>query len=173
MDPDSEPPWEENPDSDIDHLQKAEWNKFTSDLTNSGYREGIIAGKEAFLQPAFDAGFANVGVPLGRELGNLRGAAAALRSLLNSQSPESLELEEIRNISSVLSTIRFSDIAPRDLEAERHAREHLGFSDPAIVEDTGSGVQPVPQERETIKDVAKLKERLALLNAKLGLPALA
>lgn len=114
-----------------------------------------------------------MGVPLGRELGNLRGAAAAIQSLLNSQSPESLELEEIRNISSILSTIRFSDIAPRDLGAEKHAKEHLGFGDPAIVEDTDSGVRTVPQESETIKDVAKLKERLASLNAKLSLPPLA
>lgn len=34
-------------------------------------------------------------------------------------------LEEIRAISAQLSDIRFSDIVPRDLEAEAHAREHL------------------------------------------------
>jgi hypothetical protein len=168
MDPDS--PWEENPDTH--HAPEAEWTRITSEFTNSGYREGIIAGKEAFLQPGFDAGFANVGVPLGRELGLLRGAAAAIRSLLNSQSPDSPELEEIRSISSVLSTIQFSDIAPRDLEAEQHAKEHLAIDDPAIVENADSGAETVPQERRTIDDVANLKERLALLSTKLGLPVL-
>ena len=113
-----------------------------------------------------------MGVPLGRELGRFRGVAAALRSLLHSQSPESLELEEIRSISSVLSTIQFSDIAPRDLEAEQHAKEHLAIDDPAIVENTDSGAETVPQERRTIEDVANLKVRLALLSAKLGLPVL-
>ena len=39
------------------------------------------------------------------------------------QPPE--VLEEIRAISAQLSDIRFSDIVPRDLEAEAHAREHL------------------------------------------------
>ena len=34
-------------------------------------------------------------------------------------------LKEIRAISAQLSDIRFSDIVPRDLEAEAHAREHL------------------------------------------------
>ena len=34
-------------------------------------------------------------------------------------------LEEIQAISAQLSDIRFSDIVPRDLEAEAHAREHL------------------------------------------------
>ena len=34
-------------------------------------------------------------------------------------------LKEIRTISAQLSDIRFSDIVPRDLEAEAHAREHL------------------------------------------------
>ncbi|KAH0832272.1 hypothetical protein J3R83DRAFT_13265 [Lanmaoa asiatica] len=169
MDPDS--PWEENPHTD--HVPEAEWTKITSEFTNSGYREGIIAGKEDFLQAGFDAGFSNVGVPLGRELGNLRGAVAAIGSLLNSQSPDSQELEELRTISSILSTIRFSDIAPRDLEAEQHAKEHLGF-DPAVIQNTESGAETAPQERRTVlEDVTKLKERLALLSAKLGLPVLA
>ncbi|KAF8548101.1 hypothetical protein OG21DRAFT_1489655 [Imleria badia] len=166
-DPDS--PWEENPDTN--YVPEAEWTKITSDFTNSGYREGIIAGKEAFLQQGFDAGFATIGVPLGRELGNLRGDAAAIRTLLNAQSPGSPELEEIRSISAVLSTIRFSDIAPRDLEAEQHAKEHLGVNDPAI-ENSNSGLETAPQEKPTMEEVAKLKERLALLSAKLGLPVL-
>jgi len=34
-------------------------------------------------------------------------------------------VEEIRAISAQLADIRFSDIVPRDLEAEAHAREHL------------------------------------------------
>ena len=34
-------------------------------------------------------------------------------------------LKEIRAISARLSAIRFSDIVPRDLEAEAHAREHI------------------------------------------------
>lgn len=114
-----------------------------------------------------------MGVPLGREIGNLRGATAAIGSLLNSQDPDSPELEELRSMSSILSTIRFSDIAPRDLEAEQHAKEHLGFDDPAIVENTESRAGTAPQERRTVEDVAKLKERLALLSAKLGLPVLA
>ena len=43
------------------------------------------------------------------------------------QPPEILTeaLKEIRAISAQLSDIRFSDIVPRDLEAEAHAREHL------------------------------------------------
>ncbi|KAN0087842.1 hypothetical protein V8E55_006463 [Tylopilus felleus] len=169
MDPDS--PWEENPVTD--HVPEAEWTKITSEFTNSGYREGIIAGKEAFLQQGFDTGFAEVGVPLGRELGNLRGVAAAIRSFLSSQSPESLELEEIRSISSLLSTIQFSDIAPRDLEAEQHAKEHLGFGDPAIVQNTDSEAETVSQEKRSKEDISRLKERLDLLSVKLGLPVLA
>ena len=113
-----------------------------------------------------------MGVPLGRELGRFRGVAAAILSLLRSQSPDSLELEEIRSISFVLATIQFSDIAPRDLEAEQHAKEHLAIDDPVIVENTDSEAETVPQERRTIEDVVNLKERLALLSAKLGFPVL-
>ena len=125
------------------------------------------------MQAGFDAGFANVGVPLGRELGSLRGAAAAIGSFLNSQKPNSAELEELRSISSILSTIQFSDIAPRDLEAEQHAKEHLGFDDPVVGDNTELGTETVPQQRRTMEDLAKLKERLTLLCAKLALPVLA
>lgn len=99
--------------------------------------------------------------------------AAAIRSFLSSQSPESLELEEIRSISSLLSTIQFSDIAPRDLEAEQHAKEHLGFGDPAIVQNTDSEAETVSQEKRSKEDISRLKERLDLLSVKLGLPVLA
>jgi len=46
------------------------------------------------------------------------------------QSPHPVETrtfvrKELQSIIATLSTIRFSDIAPRDLEAEAHIREHL------------------------------------------------
>jgi hypothetical protein len=97
----------------------------------AGYREGITAGKESALQAGFNAGYAQVGVPLGREMGLLRGTALALMTFVDSpQLPQPAEvlneaLKEIRTISAQLSDIRFSDIVPRDLEAEAHAREHL------------------------------------------------
>jgi len=51
---------------------------------------------------------------------------ALISSIDSPQSAQPAEvLEEIRAISAQLSDIRFSDIVPRDLEAEAHAREHL------------------------------------------------
>jgi len=159
----------------------------------AGYREGIIAGKEASLQEGFDSGFANVGVPIGRELGNLQGIASALIAFLSEDGHDLTlpELEEARAIATALSQIRFSDIAPGDLEAEQHAREHLEDinDDPAIsqmeelsqkrdmesLEDmlshlaAGSGEGTPRRTRPTREDVAKLKERLALLSTRLTL----
>ena len=83
------------------------------------------------LQAGFDTGYAQVGVPLGREIGLLRGTALALATFIDSSQPHQPAevpngiLEEIRSISTQLSDIQFSDIVPRDLEAEAHAREHL------------------------------------------------
>jgi hypothetical protein len=78
------------------------------------------------LQEGFDAGFAQVGVPLGRQIGLLRGRAAAILSFLNmSEASETDDLKLAREITAQLGNIRFSDIAPRDLEAEQHAKEHL------------------------------------------------
>ncbi|KAF9219245.1 hypothetical protein BS17DRAFT_718092 [Gyrodon lividus] len=187
---DSESPWEEDPQ--VEYAPQADWTKISTEFTNSGYREGIIAGKEASLQEGFDAGFGEVGVPIGRELGNLRGAASAIVSFLTSQSPrESPELDEARNISTILLSVRFSDMAPPDLEAEQHAREHLSFDDLEFAENEElvlkrdmegledmlsrltanvvSAARAAPQGRPAKEDVAKLKDRLRALSLKLGL----
>lgn len=138
-------PWDENPSSGFS--ADAEWAKISNEFTNAsivfikylilrvkcslqtGYREGITAGKESALQEGFDDGFARVGAPLGRELGILRGVASAILSFLSMQTPETPDQEaalaEAREINTQLGNIRFTDIAPRDLEAEEHARQHL------------------------------------------------
>ncbi|EEB93318.1 hypothetical protein MPER_08043 [Moniliophthora perniciosa FA553] len=121
-------PWDEDPRPEAN--RDAEWTKISTEFTNAsaGYREGITAGKESALQEGFDNGFASVGAPLGREMGLLRGISSALVSYLTiaKHLPEDdPTVLEARTIASQLSNIRFSDIAPRDLEAEAHAREHL------------------------------------------------
>ncbi|KAL1736152.1 hypothetical protein EV714DRAFT_198848 [Schizophyllum commune] len=196
MDMDS--PWDEVADSTT--TRDAEWAKLSSDFTNAGYREGITAGKGSALQEGFDSGFADVGAPLGRELGLLRGMASALLSFLSSQVPNAgnegatAETEgaiaEVRDISRQLAHIRLTDIAPRDLEAEAHAKEHLQLeededlvTDDELVEKRkmealedqlsrltsgamggGSG-----EARPTADDVRRLKGRLDNLCGLMGL----
>ena len=181
---------------------------FVVPQSKAGYREGITAGKEAHLQQGFDEGFAQTGAPFGREIGMLRGAASALLSLLTSKMPLPLpdpdanvdreELtQEARAIASELSEIRFSDIAPRDLEAEQHAREHLEAADEddremdvelgeevqskrdmESLEDAmarmGAGSMSAEDRkgRPTAEDVVKLTGRLRTLSEKLGLSPL-
>ena len=103
---------------------------------------------------------------MGRELGAIRGMASALLVFVTSKSPETSEERslaiEARDIVSQLSSIRFTDIAPRDLEAEEHARQHL--------EDDESGLDVKGELVENMKvDVALLKSRLDNLALKLGL----
>ncbi|KAL1695591.1 hypothetical protein GGG16DRAFT_109253 [Schizophyllum commune] len=193
MDLDS--PWDEVADPAT--TRDAEWAKLSSDFTNAGYREGITAGKESALQEGFDSGFADVGAPLGRELGLLRGMASALLSFLSSQAANAENeraTEEVRDISRQLAHIRLTDIAPRDLEAEAHAKEHLQLEededlvmDDELVEKRkmealedqlarltsgaiggGSG-----EARPTIDDVRQLKGRLDNLSGLLGLTVVA
>jgi hypothetical protein len=165
-------------------IQKIYWQ--------AGYREGITAGKEAASQEGFDAGFANVGVPIGRELGLLRGASSVVLAFLNKSSDISEKpqmLAEAQEISSQLSRVRFSDIMPRDLEAEAHAREHLeaegieldmneeiadkreveGLEDMLANLSADNGKSKEKQARPTIDDVQVLKDRLRLLTNRLDL----
>jgi hypothetical protein len=96
-------------------------------------------------------------------------------------------LQEAREISAQLGNVRFSDIEPRDLEAEQHAREHLemepeeilgeefgerrkmeGMEDMLARLSTGGG-NGQAQGRPTREDVQRLKVRLEALVGQLGL----
>lgn len=137
-------------------------------------------------------GFANVGVPIGRELGLLRGASSVVLAFLNKSSNISEKaqmLAEAQEISSQLSRVRFSDIMPRDLEAEAHAREHLEAEgieldineeiadkrEVEVLEDllanlsADNGKSRERHARPTIDDVQVLKDRLKLLTNRLDL----
>ncbi|KAJ7279044.1 hypothetical protein C8J57DRAFT_1059386, partial [Mycena rebaudengoi] len=113
-----------------------EWNKISTDFTHVGYREGITAGKKSALQEGFDAGVALVGALLGRDLGFLHGMASALVAYQGSASgacQHAALLAEARAIAAALGAVRLSDIVPRDLEAEEHARQHLADSEDADI----------------------------------------
>ncbi|KAF9054044.1 hypothetical protein BJ165DRAFT_1381558 [Panaeolus papilionaceus] len=162
--------WDDSPNAGND-IQEAEWTRMSNEFTNVGYREGITAGKEAFLQPGFDEGFAKIGVPLGRHIGHLRGTSAALVAFFKSSAapPGSASeeiLKEAQSISSALSQMRFSDIVPRDLEAEQHALEHLPDK-----EEEGETVEDIEMENEELKDkrdVERLEDMFASLSSNAG-----
>ncbi|KAG6895864.1 hypothetical protein C0992_011963 [Termitomyces sp. T32_za158] len=196
--PGMDTPWDETRDNVAawQETRDAEWMKMSSEFTDAGYREGITIGKEASVQEGFDAGFATIGAPLGRDLGLIRGQSFALLSFLTSESSITLGLSEsakealvyeARNIVSLLGNVRFSDIEPRDLEAEKHAREHLEAEGQELevhedienrrqmenVEDMLAGLSTRgnanPPGRPTMKDVANLKARLHALTSQLKL----
>lgn len=141
---DSDSPW--NDSTDEHDRRESDWTKISTEFTNAslskqslieltwkqaGYREGITAGKESALQEGFDAGFV-VGAPIGRELGILRGISMGLLSFLTTSGEEESRVNVTRDIVSNLGKIRLSDLAPRDLEAEEHARQH--FEDENLAE---------------------------------------
>ncbi|KAG6861815.1 hypothetical protein C0995_011697 [Termitomyces sp. Mi166 len=191
-------PWDQSQDNEASwkNTRDTEWTKMSSEFTDVGYREGITAGKEAFVQEGFDAGFATVGAPLGRDLGLIRGQSSALLSFLTSTPAPALGLsgdakealvQEIRDIVLQLGNVRFSDIEPRDLEAEKHAREHLEAEGQEMevhedvekkrqmekVEDmlaglSAGGTVNTPG-RPTMEDVASLKARLHAVTSQLRL----
>lgn len=98
---------------------------------------------------------------------------------------------QAREISSALNEIRFSDVVPPDLEALKHAREHLN-EDHEMDLDLGEevtnkremenledmfnrmGADPSSSSHEnarpTMHDVEILSERLRALAQELGLP---
>ncbi|KAF9260466.1 hypothetical protein L218DRAFT_962624 [Marasmius fiardii PR-910] len=186
-------PWDEDATPGL--TSDAEWAKMSNEFTNAGYREGITAGKESALQEGFDSGFAEVGAPIGRELGHLRGVSSGIVSYLSNTKglpDQDAQMVEAREIATSLSNVRFSDIAPRDLEAEEHAKEHLEMGDEDDEMDVNeeldqknkmegledmlarltAAVNPtdVSQKRPTWEDVQQLKNRLQNLAVRLGLP---
>ncbi|RPD62472.1 hypothetical protein L226DRAFT_610974 [Lentinus tigrinus ALCF2SS1-7] len=158
--------------SDPNVLRDTEWDKISSEFTNAGYREGITAGKEGALQEGFDDGFATVGAPIGRELGILRGLCSALLAFLSpadpSQSTSDAALaNEVREIAAALVNVRFSDIAPPDLEAIAHAREHLEPSNAMTQDEDAADLTDPAKLNEEIKDKRDM-ENLEDLMAQVG-----
>ncbi|KAJ1043128.1 hypothetical protein NDA10_007571 [Ustilago hordei] len=64
--------------------------KVEAQFHDTGYREGITAGKLSTLQQGFNTGFNEVGALLGRQLGQLRGQVAALLFLTSTLIPDSI-----------------------------------------------------------------------------------
>lgn len=98
-------------------------------------------------------------------MGILRGIASALLSSLpiTPQTPEKATLlEQLRTILSQLGIIRFSDIAPPDLEAERHAREHLNDR---RLEEADETEVPVPEEVQDKRSIESLEDMLAQMGS--------
>ncbi|KDN33501.1 hypothetical protein RSAG8_13408, partial [Rhizoctonia solani AG-8 WAC10335] len=83
-----------------------EWNKLSTDFMTG-----------------FDDGFALTGAPLGRQVGSLRGEANALLALCTRRQLADLE-GEVREIVQGLSRVKLSALAPPDMQAIEHAREH-------------------------------------------------
>ena len=183
---------------DIERVHKCSYSRLSALLLfiikfQTGYREGITAGKEAALQEGFDEGFAHVGTPIGHELGVLRGIISALLSFFSSSSSHTPEHEsmvvEARDVASLLANIRFPDIAPRDLEAEEHARQHLEADDSELEVNeqvaekrqmeglknmlaqltAGTNTGRSGSGRPTLEDVQLLRRRLETLIQRLGL----
>jgi hypothetical protein len=168
------------------------WSTMEAVFTDAGYREGITAGKERTLQAGFDGGFACVGAPIGHELGILRGIASALLPFVISHSSNRPDWEplvnEVRHIASLLTDIRFADIAPQDVEAEEHAQEHLIVGGGLEVNEevaagtrvgqpegilstlaTGPSTGVIQSGKPTMDDVRQMKKQLGHLTGRLGL----
>jgi hypothetical protein len=121
---------------------------------------------------------------------------AGSNGLLSSALDPAALLAEAQSISTLLAEVRFSDIVPRDLEAEAHAREHLDAAgmgegmelsdivdseelrdrrDAEVLEDMmgamsagGNDGKAKKIKRPTVEDVQRLKERLNELCGRVG-----
>lgn len=97
-------------------------------------------------------------------------------------------MAEIREINARLGDIHLSDMAPRDLEAEEHARQHLEdendmYADDQTLadkrnletlEDMLASLNPTgtsaAQCRPTVADLQNLEARLKVVCAQVGIP---
>lgn len=154
----------------------------TSYGVQAGYREGITAGKESALQEGFDDGFALVGAPLGRAIGLLRGAANAAMGFVSSRASDTdanaLEQRknEVRTIIGSLGRINLEDLAPRDAQAEEHAKEHLDNGTSSDVFELDAHNVGVPKSennqigsKPAIEELDQLRTQLSNVLQEIGL----
>ncbi|XP_038691521.1 protein YAE1-like [Tripterygium wilfordii] len=79
-------------DSDLDR----EWQRRHGQFHTIGYRDGLIAGKESSSQEGFNIGFKE-SVPIGYNLGLVRGVTSALACLPDKLKDRLFETQEIRD----------------------------------------------------------------------------
>ena len=162
------------------------------DKLQAGYRDGITAGKESALQEGFDAGFAQTGAPLGRELGLLRGLASALlhhHHLSLAQQQQQQQHEEpthtvseshsaVRKIVDALAAVRFADIAPPAHQEEAGHTHCAAAAEDVKSEGDGEGEEEASPRQPagllksaatTIEDVRALRVKLETLLRESGL----
>lgn len=152
------------------------------DKPQAGYREGITAGKEGALQEGFDAGFAQTGALLGRELGLLRGLASALLHHQLSRAQQQ-QLQEphaesdssaVREIVDALAAVRFADVVP-PAPHEEAGHTHCATEESGRDEEGGGGEEAMPGSAglgsavTTIEDVRALRVKLQTLLRESGL----
>ncbi|KAK9813239.1 hypothetical protein WJX72_011283 [[Myrmecia] bisecta] len=88
-----------------------EWNSRREQFWNSGYRDGLDAGKEATIQQGFDAGFWE-GANAGYEWGLVHGAVMSLRIFSGQVAGTSGLAEQVKQLSE-----RVGDFEPRALQS--------------------------------------------------------
>ncbi|WVQ83368.1 hypothetical protein IAT38_005509 [Cryptococcus sp. DSM 104549] len=118
-----------NPDAQggvSDPLVEREYNRIANTYSDAGYREGITDGKLATLQDGFDEGFA-LSVPLSRQVGSLRGRAAALLAISSASTSTSHAasslVDAVRDLVRDLGALRRDQILPEDEERLQHEKE--------------------------------------------------
>ncbi|KAK8847364.1 hypothetical protein IAR55_005221 [Kwoniella newhampshirensis] len=144
-----------------DPLVDQEYTRLSSRYADAGYREGITDGKLSTLQRGFDDSFA-ASVPLSRQIGQLRGKAAALLAYisvlpLSSSSAQGVSVEDdLRELVRELGRLRRDQILPEDLERVAHERDEHG--------EEGRGEGGYVLDGNEKRDMESLERSLELLS---------
>ncbi|KAG2205069.1 hypothetical protein INT46_000042 [Mucor plumbeus] len=106
------------------NLAEKEWERLQEDHGNTGYKEGIVEGKEVNMQRGFDKGYSE-GLAIGKALGKLRGMVSCQiiyyrQMLKNEEAAKELDVlfDEIDKIevNHVYSVDYFRDHATKNDE---------------------------------------------------------
>ncbi|WFC97226.1 hypothetical protein MBRA1_003892 [Malassezia brasiliensis] len=125
-------------------MEQRDRKKMEAQFHNLGYRQGLEDGKLQHLQAGFDVGYNTVGAPLGRAVGELRGAADSLlhaatrprphaRTAAGADAPDAPDtaaaLTELRGLCAELARVRLDQVAEPDWETVEHEIAHHSARD--------------------------------------------
>ncbi|CEG66628.1 hypothetical protein RMATCC62417_03173 [Rhizopus microsporus] len=111
------------------NLAEKEWERLQEDHGNTGYKEGIVEGKEVNMQRGFDEGYKE-GLSIGKAIGKLRGLVNTRIIFYQKLSKNEEAAKELESLLNEIESIEVNHIYTADYFRKNGPKDKDGYVAP-------------------------------------------